>query len=75
MKFAVLVSAIAAFVTSAVQAYSTGLDVSALTPTSSWSCAKNLGYDYAIVRCYTEAYGRNPASISHAIGKDSPLAF
>lgn len=65
MKFALLVSAIAGLAATAVQAYETGVDVSALTSTSAWSCAKKLGYDHAIVRCYIEAYGGNPASIMH----------
>ncbi|KAL1929693.1 hypothetical protein VTP01DRAFT_1831 [Rhizomucor pusillus] len=60
MKFALLVSAIAGLAATAVQAYETGVDVSALTSTSAWSCAKKLGYDHAIVRCYIEAYGGNP---------------
>ncbi|KAI9020226.1 glycoside hydrolase superfamily [Phycomyces nitens] len=44
----------------AVQARTTGVDVSALTSTSSFSCVKNLGYDYAIIRCYIEAWGNSP---------------
>ncbi|KAL0078818.1 glycoside hydrolase family 25 protein [Phycomyces blakesleeanus] len=44
----------------AVQARTIGVDVSALTSTASYTCIKNLGYDYAIIRCYTEAYGNNP---------------
>ena len=42
------------------QAVNTGVDVSALVSTDSWSCAKGLGYSHAIVRCYFEAWGGNP---------------
>lgn len=42
------------------QAANTGVDVSALTSTSAWSCAKNYGYSHAIIRCYFEAWGGNP---------------
>lgn len=64
MKSAVFVSALAALglLTSNAAAYETGVDVSALTSSSAFSCAKNYGYDHAIVRCYMEAYGNNPVS-------------
>nr|QNJ46226.1 GH25 muramidase [Thermomucor indicae-seudaticae] len=62
MKFSIfaIAAAAAAAVATLVQGYQTGLDVSALTSTSSFSCAKNLGYDHVIARCYMEAYGNNP---------------
>ncbi|KAI9315954.1 glycoside hydrolase superfamily [Dichotomocladium elegans] len=55
-----LLGALTLLSATATQAYETGLDVSALTSTSSWSCARNLGYDYPIIRCWFEAYGQNP---------------
>ncbi|ORZ03792.1 glycoside hydrolase superfamily [Syncephalastrum racemosum] len=62
MKFSILTSAFVALglVASNAAAYETGVDVSALTSSSAFSCAKNYGYDHAIIRCYMEAYGNNP---------------
>ncbi|KAI8139838.1 glycoside hydrolase superfamily [Fennellomyces sp. T-0311] len=37
-----------------------GVDVSALTDTSAFSCVNENGYSRAVVRCYIEAYGQNP---------------
>ena len=36
------------------------VDCSALTSVAAFRCAKNDGYDRAIIRGYREAYGRNP---------------
>ncbi|KAI7874951.1 glycoside hydrolase [Lichtheimia hyalospora FSU 10163] len=53
------------------EAANTGVDVSALVSTDSWSCAKGLGYSHAIVRCYFEAWGGNPGgALDNACAKN-----
>ena len=58
----ILTLTVLALASTITSAYNVGVDVSGLTPTSAFSCAKNLGYDKAIVRCYMEAWGNNPVS-------------
>ncbi|KAG2222908.1 hypothetical protein INT45_013539 [Circinella minor] len=38
----------------------TGVDASSLITTEQWACAKETGYENAIIRGYIEAWGQNP---------------
>ena len=65
-KFAAITLSIASAIGLA-QAQTLGVDVSALTDTSAFQCAKGEGYSQAVVRCYVEAYGQNPVSSGRTI--------
>ncbi|KAI9250945.1 glycoside hydrolase superfamily [Phascolomyces articulosus] len=60
--FTILASAatvLSLFSNTGVQA-ATGVDVSTLISEKTWACAKDYGYEHAIVRGYIEAWGQNP---------------